>query len=92
MNKNLIFILGLIIILIYINDQYFIENFKEKNDEFNFEATPKYKEVLLEKNKDEVIADTQSEPDVSNRQPASLSSQKKAVGFNMNGQVKALAS
>jgi hypothetical protein len=40
----------------------------------------------------EVIADTQSDPDTSNRQPASLSSQKKAVGLNMKGQVKAFAS
>jgi hypothetical protein len=40
--------------------KYFIENFKEKNDEFNFEATPKYKEVLLEKSIDEEKADAQS--------------------------------
>lgn len=43
MNKNLIFILGLIIILIYINDQYFIENFKpfiQNNEFYNKELPP----------------------------------------------------
>jgi hypothetical protein len=38
-----------------------------------------------------VMFDTQSEVALSNRQPLSLSRQKKAVGLNMKGQVYALA-
>jgi hypothetical protein len=37
-----------------------------------------------------VIAETQSEEALSNKQPLPLSCQKKAVGLSMKGQVKAL--